>query len=859
MSSSAIEPPSARKRAKARIVFGEAVVDEVETSLTYSLSPQRQQTANHSSLTVSASSSLPSIDTSADQLSLSYRRPSPVHHPFEQIIGTELEKENESSAETPHSSAPKPKTRPARQVRSPLRRDLVKKTQDAINKASISVNQSLNAVRVAKQDSVRYRSQQTAKVREEWQEERAMAESFHEEAEKSRRHVLAMQRTLSSKYSKEKAQRRQAYRHQKIEQVDKEAQFKSAVYREHQRKLREEEERRRRQSVDARARLRQNHRLGAERIRLQQIQEESAIFEERHQFSVALRETTNAQAERRRKSFAFRNGDARRIRQLYADMEAERLRKEHESFELKWSAERDAEAYERQLEEERRKSLAARGEKILKDREQEQARRAKEQCAKHESYELGRAADRDVDKYKKQQEEARRESLAMRNREGLRQRTEGAARVAEQLRSESESFELKWAGEKDAEAYQRQLQEQRRASLAQRNAQAFKQREEVESRRQVEIVAEHETFELKWAGEKDAEAYQHKLEEERRQSLARRNKETKLQRDLENNRRMEALRAEWSSYALKFDGERDADEYKRKLEEERRKSLEARNAHAMDQRRQADSERSETLVKEHASYELKWAGEKDAEAYQRKLEEERRESLARRNKERLHHANVMHELLTIAREKETESLVLKWAGEEDAKAYLRKIEEERRQSLQHRGEQVRHQREIANAQHEEELMQAHQDEQLRSLAQKDVEAYKKACAERDRASLEYRRKEARMQRLEEEERRAQEQLADHANFELETLARTDVEEYVADCKSRRRLSLAFRAKEKRQNAAFLRKQQEEERRARSREVRHRLMDKRSADLARREARAKEALEAIRHAGCSFNPFMGLTD
>jgi len=236
------------------------------------------------------------------------------------------------------------------------------------------------------------------------------------------------------------------------------------------------------------------------------------------------------------------------------------------------------------------------------------------------------------------------------------------------------------------------------------------------------------------------------------------------------------------------------------------------------------------------------------------MEIERRESLARRNKESANHARVMEELRSLEQDREHESMVLKWAGEEDAKAYIAKLKEERRKSLELRGKAVVLQRQLEDQQRSDELQRQHEDAELRRGEQKDVEAYQKECADRKRASFQYRLKEARIQRLEEEERRQQQQDLDDANFQLETLARTDVEEYIRDCKARRRMSLALRAKEKRRHAKYYRQQADEEREAQSRLVRDRLMDQRHVELARQKERAEAALEAVRHAGCSFNPF-----
>ena len=112
------------------------------------------------------------------------------------------------------------------------------------------------------------------------------------------------------------------------------------------------------------------------------------------------------------------------------------------------------------------------------------------------------------------------------------------------------------------------------------------------------------------------------------------------------------------------------------------------------------------MIAEHASYELKWAGERDAEAYRKRMQEERRKSLAGRNKESVRHAKVMEELRCIAREKEAESYMLKFAGERDAKAYLAKLAEERRQSLQLRGREARKVRQYEEEEHAKAVQEA---------------------------------------------------------------------------------------------------------------------------------------------------------
>jgi hypothetical protein len=909
--------PSTRKKKaqRARRVFGNSIVDddddnidgEQSSTLSYSPSPRKKTApttaggvmdylgSNSSRSSSSSNTSSVREETSGGGSGgggehhdfSSVRRPLSVG-PFDKIIAPSMDKENGAL----HSQATAVATSSSKSIlsvtaavtsptaakknilsnsnnnkrasttcaairqtlRSPLRHDLVRKTQQAIQNASVSVNQSLGAARKAKMADLRQKGKLTASFRSEWKQDGHDARAFHKAMEQSRQQVLSLQRQLSSRNSKEKAKRRELQRLANLDEIDKESKFNSSVYCDQQRKLKEEEDARRRQSTEARAKLRQNARQGQAKLQLQRIEEDHALYDERHEASVALRTSKLQSSEKRRNSFAFRNGDARRIRELFKLLEADRQRHQSQSHELERQAAMDAQAYQQELAKSRRESLARRNEYAHQQRQEQAEKSGQELRNEQESIQLELAAERDARAYQAQLAAQRRESLAGRNREGFHWQKEVDRQRNQAKNAEHDSYELKWAGEKDAEAYQRQLEKERRESLEKRNTHAREQRAQADREQHKQHDLEHESYELKWNGERDAEQYRQQLEEERRKSLVFRNFEGKRQRDEGFLQQSESIQNDHQSYELKWAGEQDAENYRLQMDKERRESLAGRNREARRQRAQQMNQSSQVQQAEHESYELKWAGEKDAEEYQRKMEQERRQSLQHRNKERVRHQKVMQELESIARERETESKVLKWAAEEDAKSYLARLEEERRQTLQQSGQQVMHGRQVENEQHVQAMELAHQDEELRAADQRKVNEYRKQCAERDRASLEFRRKEARAQRIEENERALQQQRIDSQNFELETEARGDVKEYVSDCKARRRLSLAFRAKEKRCHAEWKREQDDKERGERSREVQGRLMDQRHVELARMNERAKIAMDAINHAGCSFNPF-----
>jgi hypothetical protein len=97
--------------------------------------------------------------------------------------------------------------------------------------------------------------------------------------------------------------------------------------------------------------------------------------------------------------------------------------------------------------------------------------------------------------------------------------------------------------------------------------------------------------------------------------------------------------------------------------------------------------------------------------------------------------------------------------------------------------------------------------------------------------------------------------------QLEDLARSDVLSYVEECKHRRRLSLAYRANERRRHRDWEEREKEDERERIHTNNKLASLDRKYVELARQKERACIALNALRHAGCSFNvnPFAALLE
>jgi len=480
------------------------------------------------------------------------------------------------------------------------------KAQNAVKEATDSVNQTLNATRVAKIEHHRNVAEEISRLREEWLAEKEEAARFNQEVENTRREMLDIRSQISTQYAQNKVDHDRSKLQERLNELDKEIKFKSDVFVEHKQKLKENEDRRRRMSSGLRKEMWNERRAASKRIEMDRIEEQ------------------------------------------------------HHRLEHKWAGEEDAKKY-------------------LK------------QCAQE-----------------------RRESFAFRNAEGRRQRMEESERLSQKLLDEHRRLEHKWAGEEDAKKYLEQCAEERRNSFAFRNAEGLRQRRDAEEERAIDQVAKHKVFEWKCAGEKDAEEYLKKCEQERRDSFAFRNAEGGRQRQEEEERKAQQMMKAHERFEHKCGGERDAQEYLKKCDQERRESFAFRNADGRRQRTEEEERAADDKVAEHTRYEHKWAGERDADEYRKRCEKARRESLAFRGHEVVRHRAVMHELRNIAKEKEHESHVLAWAAQDDVKEYLGKMAEDRRQSFAFRCQEGKRHRDLEEVWRCEEIQRQHELELARS-------------------------------------------------------------------------------------------------------------------------------------------------
>lgn len=539
MSDSKYPPTSTEKKTRARIVFGDVVTDDETESLSYSPSPSKDQTnqANEKSIALPDLSKL--LCDNLDQT--------------EQSCRTGSKKPDETSKENRSEGAHQAKT------------TLSTKTLARTNAAK--ENASKSSFRAKKLQDIKDRARVPGGG------QIAQAKALSAKVQQERLRAIQLERQLSSRLAQQRAKKEAIERQNHSKNICNELQFKSQVHCKHVQLLREQEEARRRASVDVRAAMRQNHRAGKQKLKEDQRREDLAIFDERHAMSEAIRSAKMENATARRKSYIFRAGDARRIRQIHMKQEADRLRQEQQDFKLKRAGDKDSDSYHSELNDKRRKSLAQRNERARAQRKEAASSRLEELNDEHMSYLLKWEGENDSKEYLKKVERMRRQSLVGRRAESMRHAKTMSELKAIVQEQEIELYAAKRAGDKDVEEYMKIVAAERRSSLQKRGKETLHHRKIEQLERSKEVSELHEDETLRAADQRAKEEYRKTCAARDRHSLQFRGTEARIQRLIEEEHKVEHLERRQESFHLNTQDRQNAAEYIAECKRRRRLSL----------------------------------------------------------------------------------------------------------------------------------------------------------------------------------------------------------------------------------------------------------------------------------------------
>jgi hypothetical protein len=189
-------------------------------------------------------------------------------------------------------------------------------------------------------------------------------------------------------------------------------------------------------------------------------------------------------------------------------------------------------------------------------------------------------------------------------------------------------FEMRHLNWEDDKASKEEAEQERRVSLAHRLDQWRAEKSQIQAAKEQILLAEEMDYELQQQARNDMKTYQEYCAANRRQSLSYRLDKAKKDRDYEHGQK--------ALLAIVQDEERRLDEldraaineYKEKILEARRLSLQYRSNAFQQSKMQENGEKQMEKLRELQEYELRNEGWKDVQEYRAKQREASRRSLA---------------------------------------------------------------------------------------------------------------------------------------------------------------------------------------------------------------------------------------
>ena len=268
-------------------------------------------------------------------------------------------------------------------------------------------------------------------------------------------------------------------------------------------------------------------------------------------------------------------------------------------------------------------------EEDLRQRLEKEKHDAKDLCEKHDSYEVKWDGEYDTEEDRMKCKEQCRESFVFRNEEDVRQRQEKEENDANDLCEQHDSYEVKWDGERDTEEEKEICEAQRSESFAYCNAEGVRHRLKKDENDTDNPCEQHDSYEVKWDGECDTTKDKKRCKEQHREIFACCNDEGECQRlEKEENDADDSCE---QHDEMKWDGEYDTEEEKEKCEEQYQESFAVCNDEEVRQRLEKEENDTHDLCEQHDSYEVTWDGERDHEEDNKTDEDQRRESFDLRN------------------------------------------------------------------------------------------------------------------------------------------------------------------------------------------------------------------------------------
>ena len=535
-----------------------------------------------------------------------------------------------------------------------------------------------------------------------------------------------------------------------MNEIVKEGEFRRSRERNGKNAVKEAEARRKRMSMLTRRDVRENNQEGEMKLKQMQKVEKQRLHDEAAAASSATRDYKKKEAEKKRLSMAGRVAAWSEVKQVEEEINNKEKALEHESFELKAAGMRDADKYKKQCAEDRRKSMAGRGEQGRYEQMVKENLRAEELRRQYMDGDMDQGANLDVIQHKRDLAAEERADYEQRNADGFNAKQASEEIRNQQLQQQFASGELSRGAHQDVIQHKRNLLAEERADYEQRNADGFNAKQASEEIRNQQLQQQFASGELSRGAHQDVIQHKRNLLAEERADYEQRNADSSNSAHAAEEIRNQQLLQQYEDGDLSRAAASDVANYKKQCAVARRQSFESRNANHSQQRRIMAEIISLQSEKEHESMILKWAGQKDADTYLKEEKEKERQDFEQRNAHNLHGRNVEEELRQQDLTARRQSSDFKRGAQADVNDYKQQCAAEESADYAARVAHGRHEREVEEDSRKHMLEAQRMDEELASGNATDVNTYKQKLADRDRNSFCFRNTEARIQRLKEE-------------------------------------------------------------------------------------------------------------
>lgn len=387
---------------------------------------------------------------------------------------------------------------------------------------------------------------------------------------------------------------------------------------------------RRRQSVMLNNEIHESAQKRVAGLKAQQRVEEDSLWESRQVDFLAVKDFQNAEDEKRRESLMMRGIESKRKKLVKAEIESRSADEERDLLDTRrqaWINEQEAKKEETKR---KRESIVGRLDAWRNQKAIENEIKNIEVETKADMFFTREQDWRDIQDYKSNQTKKERESLAGRLEKWRRDKAHDNWVKSEDDEAAEIEKELKEQCIEDLRKYEESLKEDRRKSLAYRLDKSKKDNDFTQGQKSLKDFIEKEEIRLREQDREDVQQYRKTLQEARRKSLEYRNQSEfqermRLKGIAEATKELESEDKELSDQAW-----RDVKVYQEELRCAARKSLSCRLAESRRHQAVALEEHRQHLDVLHDEFATKYLNWQDVNAYKDQEIEQRRKSISLR-------------------------------------------------------------------------------------------------------------------------------------------------------------------------------------------------------------------------------------